>query len=265
MHHIGLRSGLFFGLLAWIAAAGVAVGESDLLLPLPQTMGSVEVDTYDATGEHRVGPGFISFERIEDGTIRFRGSSGIEGGENTVINALFELAGNGKWLRPLLQESRSFDADGAPRGVLTIDHREGTGTCHPRGEERTSIPLPKVDRVANVILAQALVPLAAEGEGKEPFQILICKPMVRVVGALAQVRPRDGWKQQNLVEIRTGADLGPVLNRILGPWLPSVSLWFDRAQPAWLGHRVPLFAKGPTVTVLRADIAATLAPAVKLR
>lgn len=167
-------------------------------------------------------------------------------------------------LQPLLQESRSVDADGKPLGVMTIDHRKETGTCHPTGGERRSVPLPADDRVANVILAQALVPLAGVGKGEQPFQILICRPTVRVVSAVARVRPREAWKQSNLVEIRTGADLGPVLNRLLSPWLPSVSIWFDGSKPAWLGHRVPLFAKGPTVTVLRADVAATLSAAIRL-
>lgn len=265
MRKHALRSGLVLGLLGWIVDAGVAAGESNLLLPLPRSMGSVEVDTYDAAGEERVGPGFVSFESLEDGTVRFVGSSGIEGAENTVIKALFEVIPDGNWLRPLFQESRSVDAQGTPLGVMTIDHREGTGTCDPRGGKRRSVPLPNPDRVANVILAQALVPLAAQGQGEEPFQILICKPTVRVVSALARVSQRDGWKKKNLVEIRTGADLGPVLNRLLAPWLPSISIWFDGEQPAWLGHRVPLFSKGPTVTVLRADMAATFAPAIQPR
>ncbi len=237
--------------------------ESSLLLPLPQTMGSVEVDTYDEAGEVRVGPGFIQFQTLEDDTIEFVGSSGIDGAENTTIKALFARTPDGTRLRPLFQESRSFDASGAPLGVMTVDHREGVGTCHPTGGERRSVELPEVDRVANVILAQALVPLAATGEGEAPFQILICRPTVRVVSAVARVEESADWNQSQLVEIRTGADLGPVLNRLLGPWLPSVSLWFDARQPAWLGHRVPLFAKGPTVTVLRADVAASVARATR--
>ncbi len=259
----GLRRTLHLLALAGLLTTGTAYAESELLLPFPNTMGSIEVDTYDEAGAERVGPGYISFETQNDGTVRFAGSSGIEGAENTVINALFEVTAEDR-LRPLLQESRSFDAAGDPLGVMSIDHREGTGTCHPTGGERRTIPLPKDDRVANVILAQALVPLAALGRGEEPFQVLICRPTVRVIGALAKVRQRETWNQRSLVEIRTGADLGPVLNRLLGPWLPNVSIWFDGSQPAWLGHRVPLFAKGPTVTVLRADVAAKLAPAIQL-
>lgn len=253
------------GLLAlMLCAAGPSGAESSLVLPFPQTMGSVEVDTYDEAGEHRVGPGYVSFERLEDGTVRFVAASGIEGAENTVIKALFGVTADGKRLRPLLQESRSVDGNGKPLGVMTINHTKKTGTCHPSGGERRSVPLPADDRVANVVLAQALVPLAALGKGEEPFQILICQPTVRVVSAMARVRQREAWKQSGLVEIRTGADLGPVLNRLLSPWLPSVSIWFDGAEPAWLGHRVPLFAKGPTVTVLRSDVAATLARAIQL-
>lgn len=245
---------LFLGL----ATAMPAAGESTLRLPLPDSLGPIAVETYDEQAAKRVGPAFIGYENLESGVIRFTGSSGIEGAENTVIKADFEVTAGGR-LKPLLQESRSRDAQGRPLGVMTIDHRAGTGTCAPTGEKRRSISLPDIDRVANVILAHALVPLAKAGEGEAPFQLLICRPSVRVVSARSVVRVAKGWSEGNLIEIETGLDLGPILNRLLSPWLPSVSIWFDGAESTWLGHRVPLYAKGPTVTVLRADIAEKLA------
>ena len=244
---------------AWLAAAN-AGAESSLLLPPPEAFGIVAVETYDEQAAERVGPAFIDFERLEDGIIRFTGSSGIEGAENTVIKADFSQDEDGR-LKPLWQESRSRDADGNPLGVMTIDHRKGTGTCAPTGEESKTVELDAEDRVANVILAHALIPLASAGKGETPFQLLICRPSVRVVSARAVVREAKGWAQGDLIEIEAGLDLGPVLNRLLAPWMPSVSIWFDGNEggSSWIGHRVPLFAKGPTVTVMRADIAAELA------
>lgn len=265
--------------LLWLTGAllfaGNAYGESQVRIAIPEIFGETAVDTYDASGSQRVGTGFIAFETLDDGTIQFVGRSAIQGAESTRINALFEAIPETGLMRPLLQQSRSLDAEGNPMGVMTIDHRNGVGTCAPTGTDPRSVPLPEDDRVANVILANMLRPLAGNGSGEVPFQILICRPGVRVVSARARVvekrgalsRPvalANGKAALDLVEIETGADLGPILNRLLGPWLPTVSLWFDGSQSAWLGHRVPLFAKGPTVTVLRADIAERLAPQIQV-
>ena len=255
---------LALALVIAFSAAAPTRADSLLRMTQPESLGSIDVATYDEHGAELVGPGFVAYEPAEDGLVRFVGLSGIEGAEQTKVTALFEPAPDGEMLRPVLQESRSLDAQGVPLGVMTIDHRLGTGTCHPNGEEARSVALPEDDRVANVILGQVLVPLAVAGRGESSFQILICRPTVRVVRVRARVRENAIWDKRDLVEIETGPDLGPMLNRLLGPWLPKVSLWFDGSEPGWLGHRVPLFAKGPTVTVLRADIAEKLAPKVRL-
>lgn len=271
-----LHGWTFVVLCGALLASANARGESQVRIAIPTEFGETAVDTYDAAGSRRVGTGFISFETLEDGTIQFIGRSAIQGAESTRINALFEAVPKTGQMRPLLQQSRSLDARGKPMGVMTIDHRKGVGTCAPTGETPRSVALPSDDRVANVILANMLRPLAENRSGEVPFQILICRPGVRVVSARARViekrgapaKPapasRSGEPALDLVEIETGADLGPILNRLLGPWLPTVSLWFDGTQSTWLGHRVPLFAKGPTVTVLRADIAERLAPQIQV-
>lgn len=254
----------------WCAALGLAGlveiasarAETALRLPVPAHYDTVEVATYDGPGKRRVGGGFIEYTRVDEGRIHFHGRSGIEDGEYTVVSALLELGPDGKTLRPMRQESRSFLSDGEPLGVMAIDHRAGTGSCDPHDGTRRSVDLPDHDRVANVVLAQALQPLASAGAGGFSFQLLICRPVVRLVDATARVIRNRTWRGKDFIEIEMGPELGPILGRLLGPWLPKVSLWFESPGARWLGHRVPLFAKGPTVTVLREEIAAQLAPAV---
>ncbi len=259
--------GRFGRLLATLGAAlclaPAASSDTALRISLPSSYDTIEVVTYDAAGRERVGRGFIEYKKLADGLIRFKASSGIENAERTVVTALFEPSADGGALRPIRQESRSFDAKGQALGVMTIDHRAGIGTCHPSNGPERSVKLPAEELVANVILAQVLNPLAVAGEGEFRFQILICRPGVRVLRAKARVIQKESWRGGRLVEIEMGAELGPILGRLLGPWLPKVSIWFGGRQANWLGHRVPLFAKGPTVTVLRADIASEIAPVIE--
>ena len=51
-------------------------------------------------------------------------------------------------------------------------------------------------------------------------------------------------------------DLGFV-STLAGDWLPKLSFWFDpRATNPWVGHRVPLYSKGPEVLVIRDGVPA---------
>jgi hypothetical protein len=246
-----------------LCAAPAAFPETALRISLPSSYDTVDAITYDAAGRERVGRGFIEYQKLDGGLIRFRGSSGIKNAERTIVTAVLEPAPDGAGLRPIRQESRSFDSGGRPLGVLTIDHRAGVGTCHLSDKPKRSVKLPNEDRVANVVLAQVLKPLALAGKGEFPFQILICRPGVRVLRAKARVIQKEAWTGGTLVEIEMGAELGPILGRLLAPWLPKVSVWFDAGQAKWMGQRVPLFAKGPTVTVLRADVASEIAPVIQ--
>lgn len=119
------------------------------------------------------------------------------------------------------------------------------------------MPLPDGDRVANVVVSRVLGQLVAAREGSFDFAILICRPDVRVLAARATVVDTAATGAgDELVEIETTVELGPILGSLLGPFLPRVSMWFDpNAATAWIGQRMPLFAKGPTVLVLRSGVA----------
>ena len=129
-----------------------AMAGSALRLPYPVESGRIPASTYDENGE-RVGGAHLLIEWLDSGNLRMLAQSGFEHGARTVASAELAPAGDGAHLQLLSQESRSFDGDGQPRGVLFIDHREGVASCRSpeaRGGEVKTLALPAEDRVANV-------------------------------------------------------------------------------------------------------------------
>ncbi len=234
-----------------------SIAASDLRVPRELVFGNIAASTYDESGK-RVGPASMRVENVADGRVRIEAISGFTGAEQTTVSALLEPTADGAALRPVWQESRSLNADGEPLGVLMVDHARGVGTCTPSdGSAPERVELPDDDRVANVVVSQLLGPLVAAREGSFDFAILICRPDARILAARAEVvgtaPSGDGG---DLVEVETAVELGPVLGRLLAPFLPRVSMWFDpKDTVSWIGQRMPLFAKGPTVLVLRSDVA----------
>jgi hypothetical protein len=238
--------------LAFALRPDAVAARSGLLVPTLTEGDDVEASTYDEQGV-RVGPASLVVERLPEGRMRLVGTSGFTEAARTVVTAVLAPTSDGGALRPLSQESRSVDAEGRPLGVLAIDHERGIGTCTPPdGGEPQRVDLPEQDRVANVLLTQLLRPLAMARSGQLDFDILVCKPSARILSAKARVAPST---QDELVEIETAVELGPMLTQVLRPFLPRVSLWFDPTHAgAWVGHRMPLFSKGPTVLILRAGV-----------
>jgi hypothetical protein len=250
-----LAAGLFFA-AACLGAAPV-VAESGLELAPPRSFGRVSADTWDEQGR-RVGSAAIRVEALPDGFVELEVQSGIDGAERTVLNAkLARIEGEDRY-RPVLQTSRSFDASGQALGLLTVDHLRSEVTCDPPfgGSGAQKLALPPGDRVANVPLDLLFLPLA-RGEAKRvDFQFVLCRGGPRVYDAVAEVAKvtdagPDG--SEHVVEVRYQIDFGPMLSSLVAPFLPTLSVWLDAARPdPWLGHRVPLFSKGPTVVVTRA-------------
>lgn len=255
-----MASAIALALLAPLPAGAA----SALRVPRDVVIGELAASTYDEAGK-RVGPASMRVENVADGGVRIEAISGIHEAEQTIVTALLEPTPDGVALRPVWQESRSLDANGEPLGVLRVDHARGEGLCTPSdGSEPERVALPDGDRVANVVVSQLLGPLVAARQGSFDFAILICRPDARILSARAEVVngrgdaggvDGAGDAGTELVEVRTAVELGPILGSLLGPFLPRVSMWFDPdAATSWIGQRMPLFAKGPTVLVLRSGV-----------
>jgi hypothetical protein len=232
--------------------------DSELMLPFPIIYGTIPAATFD-TGRQRVGDANLKIEKLEDGTVRILAESGFDDGARTVATATLAPIVDTNLLRPVSQQSRSFDANHDALGVMNIDHRAGEATCSfPRsqGEEiRTQrIPLPKHDRVANVPLHLLFDPLIKGDAATVDFQILLCGSHAKLMDFQARVVSRnDGTDgSEHLVEVRYGPDFGSFFSLLANAIVPQLSFWFDPASPSpWIAHRMPLYTNGPEVFVVR--------------
>jgi hypothetical protein len=243
-------------LLTPIVPARPSAAESALRLEVPAEYGRIPASTYDEDGR-RVGGAELSIEDGPDGQVTLAVASGIEGGERTVASADLVRVDAGESLQILRQRSRSMGADGKPLGVLSIDHVEGIGSCSPppgNGGSTKTLRLPADDRIANVPLNLVFLPLARGEMDEMSFQIFLCRFGPRVLNARAKVSrrepARDGKPQP--VEVAYELQMPLYLSKLARPFLPRIAMWFDAGSEGhWLGHRMPLFAKGPTVMVVR--------------
>lgn len=255
--HLLLAATLALGGL--LPAAGAAHAESALRLPVPNQFGVVPASTYDRQGR-RVGDATLAVEKLDDGNVRMFAQSGFDGAARNVVSALLVPTDDGSALQLVEQTSRSFDGTGSPLGVLTVDHRAAMGRCEPpagNGKKIKTIELSDRDKVANIPVNLLFLPLARGQREKVDFEILLCSRGPKVVKARAEVgrrvRTEDGLR--DIVEIHYEMDFGPVLSRLAKPFVPKVAVWFDPETPdGWLAHRMPLFAKGPTVMVVRTGV-----------
>jgi len=238
------------------AAAGPARAESALRLPYPETFGTIPASTYDAS-HRRVGGAHIVVENLGETHVRLLVESGIDGGAHTIATAELEAIDGGRFLKLLKQESRSVDANGIPMGVLSIDHEAGVASCNKvrDGAMATEwITLPKQDRVANVplnLLFQPLIEGTAEGVA---FQLLLCRFGARLIDIDAHIVQRSdiGLTANPLVEVEYRPNFGGFVSLVAKRWIPTLSVWFDPRVPhPWVGHRIPLYSKGPEVFVVR--------------
>jgi hypothetical protein len=250
-------------MLSVLLLAGVAGAESELLLPVPKSFGVVPASTYDEKGR-RVGDAHLAVERLENGRVRLIGQSGYEGAARNIVSAELELVNDGTALRLLSQSSASFDQSGKSLGKLTIDHQGREGRCAPpqeSGDDVRTKELPSRERLANVPVNLLFLPLARGDKDEVKFQVFLCRGKPRIIDAKASVARRvkteDGIR--DIVEVQYDLDFGPMLSRLARPFMPKVAVWFDpKNADGWLAHRMPLFAKGPTVMVVRTGIAPEL-------
>jgi len=247
------RRWLALALASTSLAAAPAAAESDLLLDLPQAFGTVEGATYDVK-RRRVGDAQLMMERLDDGNVRLLSVSGFTGGARTVIKAVFEPAAEADKLRPLRQESRSFDPEGEPLGRLFINHGEGFARCFdPAGAQTAELALPREDRVANTALSLLFLPLVRKETDEIEFQLFFCGLGTRFV-TFTGSRVSANGKAPNVVEVRYGPDFG-FATMVASSFVPRLSFWFDPQSPhRWMAHRLPLYGKGPEVFVVRKGV-----------
>lgn len=246
------RRNLLWGLALAAAASSVANAESALRLDWPPAIGAIAGTTYD-TERAEVGKAHVVIERLDDGNVRVISESGFTGGARTVTSALFEPVDGGLSLRPVHQESRSFDEQSQPLGKLEIDHRAGVARCYTSELKLSGeIALPDADRVANVTLNLLFLPLVRKEQEEIDFQVFFCGLGMRVVDFKAALTPesRNGGEHR-VLEVRYGPDLG--LANIIAPvFVPKLSFWYAPETPhRWMAHRLPLYGRGPEVLVVR--------------
>jgi hypothetical protein len=241
-------------LLSLLAASG-SWAESALRLPWPTAFGDIVADTYDEDGL-RVGDAQLHMLKKRDGLVELVASSGIEGAERTTATARLDQPAGETSLRPVYQSSRSFDALGNALGLLAVDHERQEAICtHASNGKEERISLPREDRVANVPLNLLFLPLVRGEAEVIDFQFVLCRFGARLLDAQAAVAERRNQDGEEYVEIQYNLNLGSFLNRLASPFLPRLSVWFDSQQTgSWVGHRMPLFSKGPTVVVMRSDV-----------
>jgi len=247
------RPRLALALACGLLAAATAAAESDLLLDLPESFGTVDAATFDVNRK-RVGDAHLVMERIDGGNVQLISQSGFTGGAHTVITAIFEPAARSGKLRPLRQESRSFDHAGNPLGRLLIDHAEGAARCFdPQGVQSAELEIPADDRVANTALSLLFLPLVRNELQEIEFQLFFCGLGTRFVPFTAN-RVATNGKRPNAIEVRYGPDFG-FATMVASSFVPRLSFWFDPATPhRWLAHRLPLYGKGPEVFVVRKGV-----------
>ena len=237
-----------------------AHAESALRMAYPENLGVIPASTYDSQ-QKRVGDAHIVIDKLDDDSIRIFSESGITDGARTIATAVLAPVQSGGPLRPVLQQSRSFDPQGVPLPVLSVDHRAGTASCSkPNGDgmKVASLPLPSSDRVANVPLTLLFLPLVRGETEKLRFQLFLCEIGPRFVDFVATVPPVDvDASGRRVIEVTYGPDFGLLVSLAARHLTPKLSFWFDPAAPhRWMGHRLPLYSKGPEVFVVREGVPA---------
>jgi len=243
-----------------LGLGGPARAASSLRLPEPPGFGEVDSATLDLDGIP-LGPSHVKLERDPAGWVRIQSESAIAGGESVQLSALLEpMPGDGT-LRLVEQRTRAVDRDGALLLEMMIDHVTRRATCTtPAG--RRMIELPRWDRVANVPINLLLLPLARGEVERLEFQALVCRGEPRLLDVCARPTGRIVHSARGgaAVEIEYEVQLGALLAQIARPFLPRILFWVDpSATPDPLvAHQMPLYPKGPTVLVVRRELAPEL-------
>jgi len=232
-----------------------ASAESSIEISMPAVYGPLKAGTYAQSGE-RLGDGNLSVEKLENGNVRILSRVGIEGGVSTVAQAILIPVDEGRALRLIRQESRTFDSDGHEMGVLTLDHEKRLATCSGTDDGKPSLrtlELPEGDRVVNAAANLLFEPLIRGNVKAIDFQFFVCRPRPYLVSFQATVTRRDPATADahEVVEVRY-EPRGGFVSMIVRQFAPRLIFWFDPArQNPWIAYRLPLYSSGPDVVILR--------------
>jgi hypothetical protein len=86
------------------------------------------------------------------------------------------------------------------------------------------------------------------------FQLFLCGRGPELVDFVASVVPDEPESDERIVEVRYRPDLGRVVSLLARRLVPKLSFWFDIDTHSWIGHRLPLYSKGPEVFVVREGV-----------
>jgi hypothetical protein len=240
-----------------LGPSGPAFAESEFNLDPPSDSKRIDATTFDAAGRE-VGRSFFEVKTSEAGLHQMKielamTEGGLNRSEATLETVRNVATGESRW-RLREQRSQATRADGVALDLLVIDHRERRASCYASTEMNPvgrHTDLPENDRVVNVPLQLLLMPLARGDVETIRFQLVLCRSgpvlqdMVAVRGPLSQHNGRD------VVEIRYGPDFGDTIAFFASRLLPRFSFWFEAESGRYLGHRMPLYRKGPNVLLIR--------------
>jgi hypothetical protein len=180
-----------------------------------------------------------------------------EGGHNrseaTLETVRNVATGESRW-RLREQRSQATRADGIALDLLVIDHLERRASCYPSTEENPvgrHTELPENDRVVNVPLQLLFAPLARDEVKTVRFQLVLCRSGPVLQDMVAVRGPRSQRDGKDVVEVRYGPDFGDTIAFFASRLLPRFSFWFEADSGSYLGHRMPLYRKGPNVLLVR--------------
>ena len=253
MRAVPMPPRVLMGLLLAALLAPPVSAESGVTLPYPTRTGLVLATAFSEDGQP-AGTAHVGMDRLGSGEFRIVSRAGQPHGARMQAMALLRPVEPGHSLRPIRQESRSFDRDGIPLGSLVIDHLSSVARCADgKGRLVKEVALPERDRVMNVPMNLFFQPLVRGEQETLRFQLFLCRDGARLLDFEAWVEPRNDPDAP--IQVRYGPDLGVLVSTLARQITPRRTFWFDPAAPqVWQGHRLPLYTGGPEVFVVREGI-----------
>jgi hypothetical protein len=248
-----------------MAFATNAVAESEIWLEPPTEPEGIVATTFDAEGRD-IGRSFFAVESEDGGTHRMKIELAVTGGgmnrsEAMLTSVRDSATGDARW-RLTRQVSQATRNDGVALDRLVIDHVAGRASCYASKKGKSvgesggedggrHVELAAKDRVVNVPLQLLFRPLAKGEVDRIRFDLALCRsqPVIQSMVAVRGPRTREG--KQEIIEVRYGPDFGDTVAFFASRLLPRFSFWFEPNEGSYLGHRMPLYRKGPNVLLMR--------------